>query len=536
MWNRLKILTLLQLSNKINLRFLKNRRFAASVALGALVIVLLSGVLAGLLYLVKNVLYIPVDVYFVIFVLLLTQLVSILSSTNGLIVDLYSSKDNQILLSFPVKNDEVFISKLMTYFVHEFLRNLSFLIPLLIGFGFVNRMPWWYYANIPVLVFLLPALSVLIASLVSLPLMAVLHFFSKRNLLSFLVLLVVLVAAFFGFTWLVGKIPSPIRIVQLYNRFINNLSLFMQTAAQFASIYNVIGKLLFGIHLLRGYLILLGTVGGAVLLAFLISRPLYFRLVSRTMETADERRRRFKNRVRKGLFATFLWKEWKISSRSVNEVLGNYSILFAFPFFLYLLNTIYLNIPRSGLGNLLMVVFDLILSLFLVTSSNTAAATALTTEGYEFILLKTAPSDTGKIAWAKLTLNLAISTAIIGLSFLAFHVALPNFPLSDLYGLIAVIVVVDWSHILWSLQIDIQNPRLAEYALTGSLSNNPNVAQSVSGGFVLSLVFGLLFAALRMAVPSFAWTGTLIAAGLYLLFRIAAFTGFLRADFSEIEF
>lgn len=536
MWKRLKILTLLQLSNKINLRFLQNRRFAANVALGALVIVLLSGVMGFLLYLVKNVLYIPVDVYFVIFILLITQLVSILSSTNGLITDLYSSRDNQILLAFPVKNDEVFISKLMTYFVHEFIRNLSFLIPLLIGFGFVNRMAWWYYANIPVLIFLLPALSVLIASLVSLPLMAVLHFFSKRNLLSLLVLMAVLVAAFFGFTWLVEKIPSPIRIVQLYNRFINNLSLFMQTAALYASIYNVIGKILFGIRLLRGYFILLGTVGGVLVLAFVISRPLYFRLVSRTMETADERLRRFRVRPRKSLFSTFLWKEWKISSRSVNEVLANYSILFVFPFFLYLLNTIYLNIPRSGLGNVLMVVFDLILSLFLVTASNTAAATAVTTEGYEFILLKTAPSDTGKIAWAKLALNLSVSTGIIALSFLAFHFALPNFPSADLWGLIGVLLVVDWAHIVWSLQLDILEPRLAEYALTGSLSNNPNVAKSVSGGFVLSLVFGLLFAGLKFVAPEWAWTGTLAAAGAFLLFRIAAFSGFLRAYFPDIEF
>jgi ABC-2 type transport system permease protein len=536
MWNRLRILTMMQLSNKINLKFIHHRRFVAKVALSLLMIIIISILMALSLFIINGVLYIPVNVFFLIFVLMFTQVLSIISTTNGLIVDLYTSKDNQILLSFPVKNDEVFVSKLMVYYAHEFVKNLFFLFPLLIGFGYINEMPWYFYLNIIPMVIVLPLISVLVSALLSLPIMLLKHFFADRNILLLITSLIFVFLAFYYLTNVVSQIPTPIRIVPLYNRFISNISIFVQQSAKFSLIYGMIGRLLFNINTLVNYGIVLGSSLSLVILVFAISRPLYFKLTSKSLESASSRPHHLKYVPNRGIFRTFLKKEWLITRRSINELLANYSMLLLYPFLLYTLNYIYLGIPRISLGNSLVIVFDLMISLFIITSSNSASASAITLEGFEFVLLKTSPSKTHQIAWAKIMINFLFSSTMIVLSFVMFRLALKNFPGSDLWPMMILILILNSSHILWSLQIDILNPKLSEYASTGSLSNNQNISKSITIGFVLSLVFSIMFGFLSFFYYDIAWLIIIAIAIVFLAFRVVSFYYFLNAYFIDIEF
>jgi len=310
----------------------------------------------------------------------------------------------------------------------------------------------------------------------------------------------------------------------------------MQSSAKYGAIYTWVGKLLFNINMLMNYGLVLGTVAAMVLLVFLVSRPLYFRLASKTLEFAVDKKHKNKEHASKSIFLTFLRKEWLVTKRSVNDLLGNYALLFLYPFVLYILNYIYLAIPRSSLGTELMIAFDLLISLFLVTASNTASASAISSEGYEFILLKTAPSNTNRIVWAKIAINVLFSSIMIGISFLLFRYALPYFPTENILPMMVTVLILNFSHILWSLQIDILSPHLAEYASTGSLSGNPNVQKSVTIGFAMSLVFGVIFIGLCYLVPDKAWLIIIGLAGLFLCYRLFSFINFLGAYFGDIEF
>ncbi len=526
----------MQLSNKINLKFIHHKRFAAKVALSLLLIIIISIVMALVLFVIDGILYIPVNVYFLIFILMFTQTLSIISTTNGLIVDLYISKDNQILLSLPVKNDEVFVSKLMVYYAHDFVKNLFFLVPLLIGFGFINHLPWYFYVNIVPMAIILPLISVSVSALLSIPIMYLKHFFADRNILLFITSFTVIFLAFYFVTSFVSRIPTPIRIVPLYNRFISNISIFVQSSAKYSSIYRVIGKLLFDINVVENYGILLITSLSLVILVFVVSRPIYFKLTSKSLESASNRVHNLKFVPNQSIFRTFLRKEWLITRRSINELLSNYSMLLLYPFVLYTLNYIYMGIPRVSLGNSLVIVFDLMISLFIITSSNSASASAITLEGFEFVLLKTSPSKTHQIAWAKITINFLLSSIMIILSFVMFRVALPNFPGHDLWPMMIVILILNSSHILWSLQIDILNPKLSEYASTGSLSNNQNITKSITVGFVMSLIFSILFGFFSIMLTEIAWPLIISIALVFLIFRVISFYYFLNAYFIDIEF
>src|SRR5690554_3202862 len=119
MFERLKILTLLQLKNKTR-RFDKlSKRIYASIAVQAVILALISFLMGIVIFVIKKIFYIPVNEYFTIFILIITQGISIITALVGLSTDLYQSKDNQILFPLPVKNDEIFLSKMIVYYINE---------------------------------------------------------------------------------------------------------------------------------------------------------------------------------------------------------------------------------------------------------------------------------------------------------------------------------------------------------------------------------------------------------------------------------
>jgi len=280
MIERIKILALLQWSNKSKLYDKNSKRIYRHIALRALAVVILSIVMSLLIHFVKNILYIPTNEYFVIAVLILTQGLNIIVAITSLSADLYHSKDNAILFSLPVRSDEVFISKMIVYYVNEFIRNLYLILPLLIAFGYNNHLSALYYINVIFILVIFPLISVGIATLLSIPVSYIKNFLKQRQYLTFILIVLGIAGLFFLTYSIVSQIKTPIRIVQLYNQFIISLTLVLYKIASIGSIYTVIGKFLFQINYVVNFLIILGSTLIILGLNYLISKPIYFNLMS----------------------------------------------------------------------------------------------------------------------------------------------------------------------------------------------------------------------------------------------------------------
>jgi hypothetical protein len=191
---------------------------------------------------------------------------------------------------------------------------------------------------------------------------------------------------------------------------------------------------------------------------------------------------------------------------------------------------------RRTLGNDLVLVINVLIVALIVTGSNTASASAITTEGYEFILLKSAPYDTSKMAWAKILFNFLFTTFVIIISFILFAVVLPVYPKKDIIFLFVFILLLNFGHIIWSLQLDVLSPKLSDYATSGSLSNNHNIKKSLSIGLVLSLFSALLAAFAFIVIKEIGWILLIGAALLFALIRFSYFRLNLKAYFMDIEY
>ncbi|MFA6800940.1 MAG: hypothetical protein WCR19_02385, partial [Acholeplasmataceae bacterium] len=147
-----------------------------------------------------------------------------------------------------------------------------------------------------------------------------------------------------------------------------------------------------------------------------------------------------------------------------------------------------------------------------------------------------APSNTSKVAWAKIAFNLIFTNLVILISFILFNVALPIFDSQSIWLLFVFVILVNSGHIFWSFQLDILNPKLSDYAATGSLSNNDNVSKSISVGLVLSLGFAILSLVLFIFMAEIAWIVLIILAILFLMLRFYLFRVYLKAYFVDIEY
>ncbi|MFA7075907.1 MAG: hypothetical protein WC152_04470 [Candidatus Izemoplasmatales bacterium] len=537
MLERIRILTLLQLSNKSRLYVKGSKRIYSHIAIRFAIIVALTVVVSLLLHVLKNILYIPVNEFLMIFILILTQGLSIAVSIIGLVSDLYNSKDNQILFSLAAKNDEIFISKLLVYYVNEFIRNLFLLVPIFVGFGIISNLGILYFLSLIFILVFLPIISVGISAFISMPLTSLINYIKRHNLLSAILTFIFVITLFYLTYAIVSQIPTPIRIVQLYNRFTLALTLAIQKIAQFGTIYTIIGKMLFGFSYLLNLLILVVTVVALIVINYFVSKPVYFKLMSFSQEnTINKSIVKSKPLESKNLFITFLKKEFTIARRSLNELLSNYALLLTLPFFMYILNYIYMGMNRSTFGNSVVLILNVIITLLIVTGSNTASATAITTEGYEFVLLKTAPYNTSKMAWAKIAFNLFFTAIMITFSFILFSQALPVFPKQNIWLLYILVLFVNAGHIFWSFQIDLLSPKLSDYATTGSISHNQNVSKSLSYGLWLSIFFGVIAVFAFVLIKPLGWYLMIGLALIFLVFRLYFFQSYLKAYFNDIEY
>ena len=92
--------------------------------------------------------------------------------------------------------------------------------------------------------------------------------------------------------------------------------------------------------------------------------------------------------------------------------------------------------------------------------------------------------------------------------------------------------------IFWSLQIDIMNPNLREYASSGDSSSMNNAGKSILVGFVMTMIFTTLVIIILVAGgnPFWKWVKIIGIALAFMLARAYLFNSYLKNIFPEIEF
>jgi ABC-2 type transport system permease protein len=291
----------------------------------------------------------------------------------------------------------------------------------------------------------------------------------------------------------------------LFYSFVSGITDFLINFDKNSLFYQCATNILVGQDVLINYLIFIGALIGLFGLVTLSSMPLYFSLASSSRELSNKKKRSSVNKVSKSTFLTFFKKEWLLSIRDFGEFINNYIFMFATPYVLFVMVGFYSSIDLNELGVYMAVVFSAFVALVMSSASNTSSALAITKEGSEFVLLKTVPADASKMVWAKIFFNLIFSTIMIIVSFSLVIIFGPMLDKGQngiewkwllnndwLWLMMVATIIINAAMIFWSLQIDIMNPKLREYASSGDVSGMNNASKSIMIGLIVSVLFTVI--------------------------------------------
>ena len=541
MFKKLKILTLLQLSDRVKIK--KDMTIPQKLGVVGKTILGMGvsyGIFDLLFFLIFGLINFKASENLLILVLFLMQVLSIVSCTISLSDTLYISKDNQMLLTYPVKHIYVYISKLVVAYILELYKSILFTFPLFMAYA--TMVSGVMSANFVIsLIFysiILPLFPVLIGAIISIPFVFFGKLLKKVNWLKAVMTLVLFVGLGVLTGFIIKILPNPIRIVALYNSFIKAFEEVVANVNKF-SLYNMfIGRALYGNKPLLNDLFAFLSLLGIAIVAVGVSLPLFFKLASSANEHSVDKQFGDKNVVHKSTFFTFMRKELTLSIRNIGDFASNYLFLFILPFVLLIISAIFVRIDRNELGVSMTYGFIGLITLIMLSASNTASATAISSEGTEFALLKTAPGKTSNIVWAKILINAILSFISLTITFILLSIFLDEFVVqSRLWIVYVFVLLIDIGLILWSIQLDILNPNMKEYANSQNRGEIKNFSTSILIGVIVSSIFSAILILIYISKLDISIIA-IVLIGLALLFdggRLYLLVNYMNAYFHDIE-
>ena len=223
MFKKLKILTLLQLSDRVKVK--KNLSFGkrlAQIGKKILAMGVCFGIFTAMFYVIFGLIGFKSSENLLTLIIFVTQALSIVSCTATLSDTLYISKDNQMLMTYPVKHIYVYISKLLVSYILELKKSLMFTFPLFMAYGVMGGgiLNANYIISLVFFSIFLPLVPVLIGAIISIPVVMISKLLKKVNWLKGIFTVLIFVGLTFLTGWIVNSLPDQIRLVALWNSFL----------------------------------------------------------------------------------------------------------------------------------------------------------------------------------------------------------------------------------------------------------------------------------------------------------------------------
>jgi hypothetical protein len=527
----------------------QRRRFAFRIFLQVLAAIAITGVLTALCFVLKSYFFVPLSRNMLASVLLLSQAFAVLANIGTIQSVLFTDRENSMLLTFPCTFREIVMSKLALFFLRELKKNCFFLLPFLVGFGIATGLGLGFYAFALIAYVLLSALPIFAACILSIAFLYGKRWLESVPALYVSSMVVFFAAIFYAAYRLLILLPDPFRFIQEYGKYIAKITDLVDSAARFSLHYGCLADILTGSGGFLDWLILVGTVVAVAVSGIAILLPFYFRAASSSSERST-REKRVRLRSHEGsrlvtpkrthdrfsLYRTFLHKELIITGRDVQKLSATITSFFVLPIVSFVMNYVLDTINTNPLGDYMVIAFNLMISASLLAAFNTDCACALSMEGLEFSVLKTAPSNTMAIAWAKITVTLLSNfIAILGTAVMLYFTT--EIGLFDLALLVLTLLLLAGGTVLWSFQLDVRKPQFLEYASKGSsgVVDNPNVGKAALFGFIVATLGGLLSLLLLYDNYTTGWLRIVMIAAGFLAARAFLFYRNLQVYFHEIE-
>lgn len=495
-------LVMMQLKDKLDLSFVKTRRtLIAKIVLTLLKFLIVGAIAFGLFKVLSLLIFTNMKTpsYVLIFVYGVIFLMSLFSCTAGLMKTLYFADDNKVLITLPVNANVLFLSRLIVYFIYEVKRNLFLTVPIFIAFGIHAGLAWYFYIWVFPVFFFVSAIPVLAGALLSIPSMYVYTFVKKRPALLAVWYVVLIVSVVFVTVKLIGLIPEEINLIEQAGTIQRYMTEFFMFCRDYFYPANIIVIMACGRQVGLFYVftkdvpiyfgIIVGTVAVLGSGAFFASRPLFFSMMSKTVEFEKVPPRNSRKNITRSRMGTFLNAEISalLRSRQIGTFVTMYIIV---PVLVYLLNKVFKAMDTNLTGVYMVYAFNLLVIVLPMLAVDSVVATLYSREGRAAYVKKTMPVNPVVPLLTKLIPLLVASaiSLIVSVTVFAGFVELNAWQVA----LLCISVIgLQWGHILWSGMTDLMKPMNEQYATVGEVNDNPNESFMTISAFIVSFVYAL---------------------------------------------
>ncbi len=509
LWFRfLRPLVLMQLRDKIDFSFLKNKKKTLFKIIWTLVgfAVATAGIYLVFSLIVQFGLFAFVQTLnFRAFLILMTVIIvlSTLSCLVNVTSTLYFAKDNPVLLTMPVKSSTIFSSKIIVCFIYELIKNYTFIWPFLIAYGLVMKLALVYFLWTIVALLILTILIVTLCSLLSIPAMALTILAKKFRTLEIVVVTVLVAGLVLGVVKAINAIPTDIDLVRDWGRIFWQMQDVLNGFAGTFVVFDYLLQFLTGMQY-SSYLfnlntsanlitfgVIFGTIALCYLLTYLLSKPLFLRMASNPFEFKKKVTKNQKRSHKKPPFVSSIVQQSKRAIRTPGIIYSILATAIIAPIAILLQNRIFGAMDTRLGGMYMALAFNVLIVMLMIMSTNNALASVFSREGNASYLNKIHPVPYRVPLTGKLVLNMAICIVSICVSVGVMNIFVPM-GFGNALMLALGMSFVYLAHLLWSAEMDLMNPQNHEYQTTGKAQKNPNEAKSTIFCFIMAGLYAFI--------------------------------------------
>ena len=545
--NKIFVLVMMQLKDKWNISWKANKKaaliklvaylvvFAAMIFIVHLVLDLSASKLG--IFMTKR---IPLNAMLPIFLVVI--FFEGFSTLIGLTKALFFAKDNSVLITYPVKFNYLFISKVIVYYIDALKKSCMLMLPLFISFGMIYSYGVVYYLFVIFMDLIFVAFIVVVCGLLSIPTYYLLRFLEKYKIIKYLFSIAVLGLLVFVTIKVIGAIPSNINLVREYEAFSMNLNRFLFWFREHFFVTTALGQMFFGV--LKGLsmkafsvyswsvmLILIASTAALVVVNMLLAKPFYRKTISNNSKDSSTGKKARKNsKLFKWL--SVLHYEFIRNFRDEKLVISSIICIVAMPLISLFANKVYNSFSTRSLGNTLIYVFNFLFIMIVVTSHNTSSSYIFSKDGPSWTVNKTMPIGPKTSLPLRLVYNFIVSLLIIIPSSIIYfnsnHIGKRS-PILFIF----ILVVLSTLHSVLSASYDYSHSKNKDKADIGSEIVGAHSAISTLYGFLIAIFFGLFIVICSLRGASNLELRALILATVFLGLAVVYFFRNIHLTYQE---
>ncbi len=424
---------------------------------------------------------------FVYIALLASQIAILFMGGSSTLSLFYFGRDNELILSLPVKNTVVYAVKLTMAYFSELVISAFVALPMLVTFGITSSLSGGvvfgasYYIFSVISVFLLPILPLLVISILVIPTMYFISFFKNRELGKSIVstfLALCIAALYLAVAFSINFFTET---DDMGNSVMNPaLGAALNGMAKFGIYNHSIVQAILGNNPAPNFFIYLGGLVVILVLVVAISGLFYRKGMSVIIEGSSSTRKKKsiedKDYKKSSLLSAFIKKEVMMVLSSPQVLLGYVISLLVIPFMCFVqLSEPFVLLEEGETPTLADELFFVSLLSYLGSmftwASNVLSTVAFSLEGKNIKILKSLPIKPKDILNGKLIAGLIISSVII-LETTVCYVAMSRYHNVFIgIGLFFTLVISGLSSSFVCLYRDIKNPNF-NFTNVNQLTNN----------------------------------------------------------------